>query len=208
MLRVFLGTDTKKARAALLLALKPFAGSVVRITDAHAPADFDAALSQGVSMFAQKRAVVVDGLWGSEEMRARLCEALPHLAQSADSYFVIETKVDAEGKRMLQKHAEVETFDAPKKKEYPTVFALADAMKRGDKKNLWIGYRRELAAGNAPEAIHGVLFWGAKQLLLNARSDKERARGKSLVAKLAELPHESRRRGEDLEYALERFMLS
>jgi hypothetical protein len=36
----------------------------------------------------------------------------------------------------------------------------------------------------------------------------ERTRGAALIASLAELPHDSRRRGEDLEYALERFLLT
>ena len=44
--------------------------------------------------------------------------------------------------------------------------------------------------------------------VLSARSAKDAARGKKLVTDLAELPHISRRRGEELEYALERFILS
>jgi hypothetical protein len=209
MLYVWLGTDSKKAHAALASALKKNTAPSVRITDAHAIGDLAAALAAGMSMFGDKRAIVLDGVCANEEMRSLVREALPAMAESADEYFMLEEKVDADTKKKLQKYAtSIEMFDAVKKKEYPTLFKLADALKRGDKKNLWVGYQRELAGGNAPEQIHGVLFWGAKQYLLSARGEGDLARGKKLVAALAELPHAARRRGEDLEYALERFILS
>ena len=155
------------------------------------------------------RAVVLDGISSNEEMREALVKALSTLATSADLFFILEEKPDADLKKKLQKHAEkIETFDAVKKKEYPTVFKLADHLKTGDKKNMWVAYQRELVSGNAPEAIHGVLFWAAKQALLAARDAKDVERGRKLVAILVELPHEARRRGEELEYALERFILS
>lgn len=209
MLRVFLGTDRKKLRAAVAAVLKGSSSSVLRITDAHTLGDLSATLAQGPSIFGESRTVLLDGVCASEEMRALLLSTLPILAESPDTVLIVEEKVDADTKKKLQKFASsVEVFDAVKKKEYPTIFRLADSLKKGDKKNLWIGYQRELAAGNAPEAIHGVLFWGAKQFFLAARNERAEAHGRRLVVTLAELPHESRRRGEDLEYALERFILS
>jgi hypothetical protein len=56
--------------------------------------------------------------------------------------------------------------------------------------------------------LHGTLFWAAKQMVLKPRGASDSLRGKKLVAELAALPHEARRSGEDLEYALERFVLS
>lgn len=206
MLSVFLGTDRKKARAAAAAAAGE---NAARISDANSLGDFLAALSVGPSMFGEKRAVVFDGVSANEEMRAALLDALPALAGAEQEFFVLEEKPDAALKKVLQKNAhKVETFDSAKKKEYPTVFKLADYLKKGDRKNAWVGYQRELAEGNAPEAIHGVLFWGAKQYLLGARGGKDITRGRALVAQLAELPHVSRRGGEELEYALERFILS
>ncbi len=207
MLHVFLGTDRKTARAALnkLVGKTP----AVRISDANALDDLRSALSTSASMFGESRTVILDGICANAEMRELLLGALPALAESAEQFFIIEERPVADIKKKLQKYAEtIETFDAAKQKEYPTVFKLADYMQKGDKKNMWVAYQRELASGNAPEAIHGVLFWGAKQLLLVAKAVKEIERGRKLVATLAELPHESRRRGEELEYALERFILS
>jgi hypothetical protein len=86
---------------------------------------------------------------------------------------------------------------------------MANALRKSDKKALWVGYMRELEKGSAPEMVHGVLFWAAKDMLLKAGRDVATHNyATKLVAHLAELPHEARRRGEDLEYALERFLLS
>lgn len=209
MLYVFLGTDRQKALAAVNTSTSKIKGHVIRVSDASPLADVQAAFSGG-GMFAEARAVVLDRLSDREELWNFLVEALPSLAEQSDTFFLYEEKVDAATRRLLEKHAEkVEVFDAPKSaRERPTVFALVNYMKAGDKKKLWVAYQEELLSGNAPEAIHGTLFWGAKQDVLSARGAQNAERSKRLVALLSELPHESRRRGEELEYALERFILS
>jgi DNA polymerase III delta subunit len=210
MLYVFLGTDREKARAALNAAVKKTNAHITRVSDANPLEDLKATLRQGAHMFAEARVVVLDSVCTNEEAREELLAALPALAASADQFFMLEEKPNAELKKKLQKYAaEIQTFDAAKRKEYPTVFKLADYMKKGDKKNMWVAYQHELAQGNAPEAIHGVLFWGAKQMLLKARAgSKEATRARAFIVALSELPHHSRRRGEEFEYALERWMLS
>lgn len=214
MLYFFSGTDTEKAREKMnVAALKTARGAdVVRITDAHTLHDLNAAL-QGGGMFPSAggqaggaRVVVLDRVLGNEEMRAVVLARLPHISKSADTFYIYESSLDATIRKIIEKHAEKsEKFDATKQPARETIFALANALQSGKKKDLWVGYQRELAAGKSPEAIHGVLFWAAKQALLkNARDE----RAHKLVASLAELPHESRRQGQELEYALERFILA
>ncbi len=210
MLHFLYGTDREKVRGrrdALLGNLG--AVRVVRITDAHSLDDLRAAL-QGPGMFAEPRAVVLDGtLSGSDEAHALVIASLPTMAKAKETTIIVEGALDAETRKAVEKHAEKsEKFDAPKEAEEKTIFALANALQRGDKKGLWIGLMREYAKGAAPEAVHGLLFWGAKQMVLRARDEKALSRGQSLVSRLAALPHEARRRGEDLSYALERFALS
>ena len=209
MLSVFLGTDTKKALAALSAAVSKTKGDVIRVSDASALEDIRAALAGG-GMFAQKRTVVLDRISDNEALWPLLVEKLAQLAESSDDFFIYEEKPLVAEKRLLEKHAaETRTFDLPKSgKERPSVFSLVNHMRAGDKKKLWVGYQQELAIGNAPEAIHGVLFWGVKQMLLSARNPKDGEQAKKLIIELTELPHESRRRGEELEYALERFILT
>jgi len=121
---------------------------------------------------------------------------------------MLEEKPDAAARKLLEKHAEtVEKFDAVKVRDEDNFFPLVNALRAGNKKDLWVLLQREYAAGKAPEMLHGSFFWAAKQMVLKPRGS-EAARGKRLVAQLAELPHEARRSGEELEYALERFVLS
>ncbi len=208
MLFVFTGTDREKARSALnKRLLKEVKGArVVRITDAHTLDDLIASL-QGGGMFAEKRALVFENVCENEEMEPILVEALPRLAENEEKVFVYEAKPLADLKKKLQKYTEVfETFDLPKRGRENDIFALANALRARNKKQLWVGYMREVAKGSAPEATHGFLFWAAKDMFL--KSGGKDARAEKLIGELAELPHLARRRGEELDYALERFVLS
>ncbi|KKW24783.1 MAG: hypothetical protein UY70_C0024G0007 [Candidatus Kaiserbacteria bacterium GW2011_GWB1_52_6] len=214
MLHLYTGTDREKAREEMNTAVKKvsLAGQakdtdVVRVTDAHTPADLKSVF-EGAGMFGGVRTVVLEGVWGNEEMRALAETNLKYMRDSEEHFFIFEEKPDAATRKSIEKYAEdSKRFDLKKGDERTTIFALASALRSGNKKALWVSYQRELV-GNAPEAIHGVLFWGAKDMLLKARSDSERSRARKLIAQLAELPHESRRRGVELEYALERVVLS
>ena len=174
-------------------AVKKLQAEVLRITDANSAEDLRTAL-QGPGMFGSSRVLVLEGVLTNEEMFPLLMENLPHLSKSEDVVFLYEEKPNADLRRKLEKYAETRVrHDAPGKAKNNTVFALAGALARGER----------------AEAIHGILFWGAKRVLLAARKGStEYQRGAALVAELAELPHKARRRGFELEYALERFMLA
>lgn len=206
MLYLYIGTDRKKAREAMSADIEKYArgARIVRIADANVLADLQAVLA-GPGMFDTARAIVLDSVLANEEMRPVAMNSLPEMQDSDNPYFMLEEKPDAATKRALEKYAErSSTFDGAKRTEDKAIFGLKNALARRDKKNLWIGIERELIGGKSPEAVHGFLFWAAKDMVL--RGGDERGRG--LVAELAELPHEARRRGEELEYALERFVLT
>jgi DNA polymerase III delta subunit len=212
MLYFFYGSDRDKARAALNKALEKAVrqAEILRITDAHVLADLSSAL-QGPGMFSKGRVVVFDSILGgeNEEMGAKLSGALKEMRDSEEIFYILEGALDAATRKQVEKYAEKsEKFDAPKKEKDNTIFALANALQKGDRKALWVGLMREFSKGAAPEAVHGLLFWGAKQMYSKARGSGERATAEHLISTLAELPHEARRKGEDLEYALERFALS
>ena len=193
------------------VAIKKNAGKgveVVRITDSNDVADLETAL-RGGGMFGAERAVVLDGVFANDEMRVVLEDTLETLGASEEKIFIYEEKPNAATKRLLEKYTKSsETFDAQKIEREDNFFAVANAFRAGKKKELWVLLQREYALGKAPEMLHGTLFWAAKQMVLKPRAASDSARGKKLVAQLAALPHEARRGGEDLEYALERFVLS
>jgi hypothetical protein len=211
MIVLFTGTDREKARAALNVEVEKASKKgthVLRITDAHGVEDLRAAF-QGSGMFGSSQIVILDGILGNEDMRAIFLEALPALAKSKELFLMLEGKLDADTRKRIEKYAEsAKKFDAPGKGRDGSIFELSGALRRGDKKTLWVAYQRELSGAKAPEAIHGVLFWGAKDMLMKSKDEKSRERAKKLIAALAELPHKARRGGEDLEDALERFGLS
>jgi hypothetical protein len=210
MIHLYLGTDRDKARAKMNAAVEKAAkkAEVVRITDAHTVEDLKAAL-QGGGMFGGKRVLVFEGVCTNLDLCDVFLDSLERLARSDEDVFVFESKPLADLRKKLEKHAEtVEKFDAPAKERDASVFAMANALRKHDKKTLWVAYMREVAKDNAPEMIHGVLFWAAKDMFLKSSDAAARTRAAALVASLAELPHEARRRGEPMEYALERFVLS
>lgn len=210
MLTIFYGTDRVKIRQILNTALSKNTSIIdrVRLTDTHSLEDLSSLLSGG-GMFRTPRIIVFEYILAREDMRDMIESRLIELGDSHEQFYWIEEKIDATTKKILSKHATLELHDLPKKAaSATTIFALANALKRGDKKELWISYQRELLAGSAPEAMHGILFWGVKDMILKSRSVFETQRGERLVAQLIDLPHRARRRGEELEYALENFVLS
>lgn len=210
MLHVFTGTDREKARAAMSAAVKKSnkGASIVRIHDANTVADFASAL-QGKGMFDGERIVVLDGIGTNDEMRALLEREIAHIAKAEEKFFLLEEKPDAALRKLLEKYANTyEKFEAAKGEKEDNFFSLVNSLRAGKKKELWVLLQRELSTGKAPEMLHGAFFWAAKQMVLKPRSTQESSRGKELVGQLAALPHEARHRGEELEYALERFVLS
>lgn len=217
MIYFFVGTDRARARAALNAEVERRLKAgvrTVRITDAHSLEDLSAALPGSVgqtSMFvaSDERILVLDNVLEREETRSAVLDALPALSASPTVAFILEERVPADIRRRIEKHAaEMKVFDNRPTRERSDIFALADALRRGDKKTLWVRYQEQLVKDAAPEAIHGVLFWGAKDMLLKSRDERLIERARRLIVELVELPHEARRRGEDMEYALERFVLS
>ncbi len=205
-MKLYLGTDRNAARATMNVAMQKIKGAdVIRITDSHTVEDLQTAL-QGGGMFGGKRILVFEGVCAHPELCDVLVDSLEYISQLDDDVFVYEEKPLAELRKKLEKYADtVEKFEAPKKERDTSIFAIANALRARDKKALWVSYMKEVAKENAPEAIHGVLFWAAKDMLTKSPHDM---RARTLVAALSMLPHEARRRGEDLEYALERFVIS
>ena len=210
MLYLYTGTDREKARSVMQkeIAKVEKGREVIRVTDAHTVEDLRAAL-QGRGMFGGPRVVVLEGALSHDEMHVIVFEALESLQNDSDIFFIYEEKVDAATRKKIEKYAEKsERFDAGKSARDNEAFELAYALQQGDKKKLWVGYMRELGKGSAPEMIHGILFWAAKQNFMRVSREEDKKRAAKVMMQLVELPHEARRKGFDMEYALEKFVLS
>ncbi len=75
--------------------------------------------------------------------------------------------------------------------------ALVNALGARNRDKLWLEINRALRAGDAPEMLHGLLHWKARDM-----------RDRKLSLDLINLLQSSRRSGLDLSLSLERFALS
>ena len=233
MLYIYYGSDTKKTADAVMSAVEKLRtraphASVERVTNEVENFSLESFLASA-GLFHAARVVILDGLFESKEFKEEVFDKLKELAASEHVFFIRETSLTAaEIKKLEKATSKIVSYDVREKKsdEFNT-FALSDALLAKDKKKLWVLLGQALRRGVGPEELHGILFWGAKNLLLAgepsakeagmhpfvykktqaARAKFKPGEAESLVATLAELPHKSRRAGVELEYALEEFVL-
>lgn len=86
--------------------------------------------------------------------------------------------------------------------------ALVNALAARSSEKLWVEITRSLEAGDAPEQIHGLLHWKARDLMEKGSRNWKREEARALSLDLIALLSESRRTGEGVARSLERFALS
>jgi len=86
--------------------------------------------------------------------------------------------------------------------------SLVNALAARSREKLWLEIARALQAGDAPEMLHGLLHWKARDLM--AKGDRAWTPKESRVLSLSliSLLQSSRRGGLDLALTLEKFALS
>jgi hypothetical protein len=150
---------------------------------------------------------------GEEGESKDLFEAyLDTLAASDNAIVILAPKLLAtKAKKVAGKSAKEYKFDVPAAREaargFNSNFVNALAAKDGEK--LWLELERALRAGDAPEMLHGLLHWKARDILAKGGGRAYPAReARELSMRLISLLQESRRTGTDLSLALERFALT
>jgi DNA polymerase III delta subunit len=214
MIYLFTGSDTNKVRA------KAFAWvEASRKKQPDAPyrriaaeevsesALMDAVAAQG--LFFSKSLVLLDDPFSLKESGETVLESLQALAASPNPVGILAPKLHAAHMKKLEAAAE-KTFkiDAVKKEARGFNGGLVNALAVKDGQKLWEEIVRASRAGDAPEMLHGLLHWKARDLMekgSRAWTEKE-ARGLSLA--LIELLSDARSESLDLSVALERFALS
>lgn len=168
MLKVFYGTDVHRVRSAAFACVAqvaPEQPAEVIDTETYQPGQLADAVG-GASLFGETRVTVIDT--PADALAEELITSLPALAESADTFVVIEGSLLAAAKKRYQKYAAECTEFAAEKTERFNTFALADALARKDKKTLWLGYQQATLAGISPEEIAGILWWQLKSVRLAA----------------------------------------
>jgi DNA polymerase III delta subunit len=162
----------------------------------------------GQGLFSNKYIVYLDRLCEKKEVKEEFLEKIKEISESDNIFIVLEGKIDKATATKIEKKAEkTQDFELINKKEkvFYNAFALADAFAQGNKKEAWMLYRKAIDKGEAPEALHGMLFWKIKSIILNNPSSTKQLL--PLADKLITIYHDSRRGEYELETRLEAFIL-
>ena len=179
---------------------------------------FDSAMLEeyigGQGLFSNKYIIFLDRLCEKKEVKEEFVEKLKEIATSENIFIILEGKIDKATATKIEKKAEkiVKIDIAETEKAFDkggnNAFALADAIGKRSKKEAWMLYRKAIDEGEAPEALHGMVFWKIKSLILSGgnyvwKNDELLA----VLDELITIYHEARRGKHELETGFEGFIL-
>ncbi len=159
----------------------------------------------GMGLFSNKYIVFLDRLSEKKEVKEEFIDKLKEIGESENIFIILEGKLDKATAAKIEKKAEKTLhFELEEQVAKPTynAFALADAFGKKNKREAWILYRKSIDMGEAPEALHGMIFWKVKTLAL-AGADMTKT-----LEDLVVLYHDARRGKHELETGLEAFLLA
>ena len=180
----------------------------------------DVALSGG--LFVKRLLVLIDDPFptvraASEEEEEKevsgsvLEEYLDTLAVSDNAIIILAPKLMATKAKRFSAKTKVEyRFDTVEPRVSTRGFngGLVNALGARSGEKLWLEITRALRAGDAPEMLHGLLHWKARDLMEKGGRVWTQEASRQLSLALIELLQNSRRGGLDLTLSLERFALS
>ena len=231
MLALFYGTDrtgVRNAAAAFLATHTPnIAADTVDGT--NAVAGELATLVDAQSLFGGIEAYIIDTPSANAEFETEVTEQLAAMAQSQNVFVVLESALLAATRKKYERHTtELAEYVADKPERFNT-FAMADALSKKDKKNLWMLLQEARLAGLRPDEITGMLWWQLKAMRIAAVSANaaeagmkeypfKKAKGalrnfsdgeiETLSQSLLSLYHEGHQGLRDMELALEEWVLT
>lgn len=237
MLYVLHGTDTTKSREKVnalirtLLSKKPDA-LLVRITGETFTEETLEEYISSLGLFEQKSIVVLDTVFESKENQSAVLAKLKEIESSDNIFILLEGKIDAKTLTRISKHAtKSQEHMVPKKvaqKPDFNIFELSDALGERNRKKLWVIHQEGKLRNISDEEMHGILFWGVKNMILARNENDAKSAGLSpfvygkakryasnftkkeldqVSSKLVSLYHESRRGIISFDTALEQAIL-
>jgi hypothetical protein len=137
-------------------------------------------------------------------------EYIDALAKSDNAIVILAPKLNAAKAKKLAAKAEKEyKYGLPAAREARGFKSnLVNALGAKDGAKLWLEVARSLKAGDAPEQVHGLLHWKARDILEKGSRSWRASEARALSLNLISLLMNSRRTGVNLGEALERFALS
>lgn len=170
---VFYGTDrgaVRDAATAYIEKQMPANGTLTTIEALeYQPGQVADALGAN-SLFGGEEWFVFDTPALTKEFVEEVKESLAELAESSNTFVILEEALLATQKKAYEKHAaEMKEFTADKVERFNS-FALAEALAAKDKRRLWVLLQEAKLSGLREEKIIGMLWWQLKVLRLAART--------------------------------------
>lgn len=216
MIYFYYGTDINKARTKAhelvdsLLKKKPDASFFKMDSENFNTSQLQEYIG-GMGLFSNKYIVFLDRLSEKKDVKDEFLEKIKEISESENIFIVLEGKLDKVSTTKIEKKSEKFVnfvLEEVVVKPVYNAFALADAFAKRDKKQVWILYRKSIDAGEAPEALHGMIFWKVKSMLLAGFGGGWKQDELLKVAEdLVVLYHDARRGKHELETGLEAYLL-
>ena len=214
MIYLFYGSDAGKVRAkafqwvAAARQKAPEAPYIRIAADAVTEESLaEAASSQG--LFFSKTLVLLDDPFSLSESAELVLEHLEMLSTSQNPIAIVAPKLLAARVKKVSAVSE-KTFESNvvEKKERGFNSGLVNALGSRDSELLWKEITKALREGDAPEAVHGLLHWKARDMMQKGSSKWGKDGARKLSRDLIELLSDSRSGDLPLAENLERFALS
>jgi len=212
MIYLFCGDDTKRKYLSYENFLKFYSGELeVFLIGKN---NFDKmqleSFYSGSGLFFKKCVVALTNTFENEENMNFILDNLGSLANSENIFIILEDQLDKTVLDDFKKaRAEINIFEQSKmKKEKYDNFLLANTFGARSKFMLWFHFREAVDRGVVMEELIGVLFWKAKDMLLNRNYGKfKKEEIENFATKISYILPEARKKGEDAETAFEKFLL-
>lgn len=215
MIYLFTGSDIEKVRSksfAWIMAARAKAPDALYVrlsADAITPEVLDE-VSSTQGLFFSKMLVLLDDPFSHSGAGEMVLEHLKALSASPNPVAILAPKLLAARSKKIEALAEkVFTVDAREKKTargFNT--GLVQALTNRDGNMLWQELKIAERQGDAPEMLHGLLHWKARDLMEKGGRKWSKEEAQALSISLIELLSDSRSGALPLSMQLERFALS
>jgi len=212
---LFHGSDIHKVRAK---AFQWVAAAHAKAPDAYyarldAGAISPEALQEALStqgLFFSKTLILLDDPFSDSAAGEAVLESLAELASSPNAVAILAPKLLATRLKKIEPHAAkvFEVNATEKKVSRGFNSGLVNALGERNGAKLWQEIEKARRLGDAPEMIHGLLHWKARDIMQKGSRSWSDEEARVLSRNLIELLSDSRSGDLPLNLALERFALS
>lgn len=170
MLLVFFGTDRTAVRNEAQLVTRELGIAPTIIEDASYITGSVVGAVGATSLFGGSECFLLDTPSTDDDFEAEVKSALPDMADSQNVFIVMEGPLLADAKKKYTKYAQTVKECTAEKEERFNVFAIAEALAKKDKRQIWVLLNQARMVGIRDEETIGILWWQLKALRLAKRT--------------------------------------